>query len=207
MSRSSPAGPGPSSSASVHRSIFGIDPIDEILTHIGGWAYTVTQGGTILSSPEYQTLDGSPPEAEIEIEAKIGRLIDTRTNRRLELPILNETILSDSSGIRFESNMSSDEHRHYNTMLNSLCPPDLTGQRPTIKYKRHQEVDYFYASSSRGEKVRVTKDFNTRRIKERGSVIKKRLANLEVYCPNRAFDYRISINLEIQGELEEGSSW
>jgi hypothetical protein len=28
------------------------------------------------------------------------------------------------------------------------------------------------------------------------SIIKQRIADLEIYCPNQAFDYRISINLE-----------
>lgn len=106
--------------------------------------------------------------------------------------------------------MTTEQHRHYNNLLNSLVRP--SPERPKVAYKRHNEIDYFFPSSSsssqsnggRGgggrEKIRVTREAESLRTKERGSVVKRRLANLEVYCPNRAFDYRISVNLEIQSE-------
>lgn len=63
-----------------------------------------------------------------------------------------------------------------------------------IIYKHSKEVDYFYNVGN--QKVRVTRDEATLRTKPGGSIIKTRLANLDVYCPNRIFDYRISINVE-----------
>ncbi|PWN24128.1 mRNA triphosphatase CET1 [Microstroma glucosiphilum] len=195
------ANPSPSSSSAAgiagapqqpnFRSIFGTDPLDEFTCFVGGWLYVAAQGGDVL-----EDLRG--------LEAKIGTLIDTRTGMRVQLPVANETILSDTSNIRFESNMTTEQHRHYNNLLNSLVRP--APERPKVAYKRHNEIDYFFPSSQsnggRGgggrEKVRVTREAESLRTKERGSVVKRRLANLEVYCPNRAFDYRISVNLEIQ---------
>ncbi|CAO1634493.1 unnamed protein product [Parajaminaea phylloscopi] len=173
------------------RSIFGTDPLDEFVVSIGAWIYHVAEGGNAV--PE-------GADAEVEVEAKIGTLIDQRTGERVRIGAGNECILADTSSIRFESGMSQASHRHYNTLLNSLCEPSKS--RPRVQYKRHNEIDYFYASSEGSgrsrEKVRVTREADSLRTKERGSVIKKRLGNLEVHCPGKAFDYRISVNLEIQ---------
>lgn len=192
-----------SSGAPVERSIFGTDPLDEFVCHVGGWIYSISRGGQVL-----EELPPGCTDAEIEVEAKIGTLIDTNTRNRISLPVLNETILrNDMKGVRFESGMTSLQHKHFNDLLNSLCMPaaSSSGARPKVSYKRYQEVDYFFNSDDgpRGEKIRVTKDSDTLRTKERGSVIKKRLGNLEVFCPNRPFDYRISVNLEIQSECEQ----
>lgn len=212
MSELSPNSPS-SSGAPIERSIFGTDPLDEFVCHVGGWIYSISRGG--------QVLEDLPPgctEAEIEVEAKIGTLIDTNTHERISLPVSNETILRNGMpGVRFESGMTSLQHKHFNELLNSLCVPAAASSssssssnsanataRPKVSYKRYQEIDYFFnrGEGPRGEKIRVTKDSDTLRTKERGSVIKKRLGNLEVFCPNRPFDYRISVNLEIQSESE-----
>lgn len=58
-------------------------------------------------------------------------------------------------------------------------------------------MDYFY--SAQGAKIRVTKDEKTGEIKEGGVIQKDRLADLNVYCPQGEFDYRISVNVETPG--------
>lgn len=203
--------PSPSSSsATLERSIFGTDPLDEFVCYVGGWIYAISRGGQVLEDLPPGCTDA---DAEIEVEAKIGTLIDTHTRSRIALPVANETILSNDmkQGVRFESGMTSLQHKHFNELLNSLCVPSSTGSgsgaKPRVSYKRYQEIDYFFGGGGggRGEKTRVTKESDTLRTKERGSVIKRRLGNLEVFCPNRPFDYRISVNLEIQSEYGGGS--
>lgn len=142
-------------------------------------------------------------ETALTSGALLGRSADLSWTLNIAIALTARSlapVLADTSNIRFESGMSVEQHRHFNTLLNSLCTPDPS--RPRLQYKRHQEIDYFYSSSSghHREKVRVTREADTLRTKERGSVVKRRLANLEVYCPNRAFDYRISVNLEIQAQ-------
>lgn len=85
-------------------------------------------------------------------------------------------------------------------MLNSLVSrsgePSYTGAR--VSYQRRKEIDYFHPVA--GGKVRVTRDAETLAIKQDGIVQKQRIADLNIHCPNRLFDYRISINVENPGE-------
>ena len=81
-------------------------------------------------------------------------------------------------------------------MLNALVArgndPSHTGAK--VSYQRRKEIDYHHTGPS--GKVRVTRDAESLQIKPNGVITKSRIADLNVYCPNRAFDYRISINTE-----------
>ena len=66
-----------------------------------------------------------------------------------------------------------------------------------MSYLRRKEIDYFHPTPN--GKVRVTRDAETLAIKPGGVIQKQRLANFDVYCPDRLFDYRISINVENTG--------
>lgn len=50
---------------------------------------------------------------EIEIEAKLGQLIDKETNHRYELPVQTECILSNTERIGFRSSMTEVCHFHF----------------------------------------------------------------------------------------------
>jgi hypothetical protein len=66
-----------------------------------------------------------------------------------------------------------------------------------MKYERQQEIDCFYRGrEGAGSKIRVTKDAKTMVTKEKGIVMKKRLADINIYSPNQSLDYRISVNVE-----------
>jgi hypothetical protein len=120
-----------------------------------------------------------PKEGIIEIEGKLGVLMDR--DDRLYLPIVTEAIVDCSC--RFSSDMSLEQHAHYNKFLNSVVGPDVT-------YKHLKQTDVFYSHGS--HKYRQT-------IQD-GQVIqtleKKRLGDVNIYNPGYALDYRISINLE-----------
>lgn len=71
------------------------------------------------------------------------------------------------------------------------------GQR--VSYKHVRETDSFYDEVlPTGENVhlRVTRDSQTQQIKPGGVVSKKRIDDLNIYCPMRMYDYRISISTE-----------
>ncbi|KAI3623237.1 mRNA-capping enzyme subunit beta [Malassezia furfur] len=167
------------------RSVFGVDPLDEFALLVSDcvWDHCRNLGN-------------------IEIEAKIGVLIDRGTQSRLRLPVFTETIVDAKQlNLRFESNMSMAQHRHFNQLLNQAvafsaqaAPPDR------ITYRHQKEIDSFYdeRDPDTGHMVhmRVTRDAVTHEVKPGGIVAKKRIADINVFAPNRPFDYRISINTE-----------
>jgi len=140
------------------------------------------------------------PGATVEVEAKIGILRDRLSGNRLNLPVLTETILSPNFGdFRFESNMTSKQHQHFNFLLNGLkTSPPQTVLTP-LDYTHRYLVDSFYPSqdppSGPDDKIRVTRDERTGEVKE--CVKKIRLGDLNIYCPKRVADWRISVNVEI----------
>lgn len=79
-----------------------------------------------------------------------------------------------------------------------------------IRYLHTKEIDSFYhstrsiAGGAAGKtKVRVTRDQITNQIKQNDpsvSVMKSRIADMNVYSPKRGFDFRISVSVEEPGE-------
>ncbi|KAJ3193675.1 mRNA-capping enzyme subunit beta [Irineochytrium annulatum] len=136
----------------------------------------------------------------LEIEAKLGVLVDRRSNQRLGLPVETECefkVLSENfaTELRFESNMTMEQHFKFNQLLNKMV-----SEQRGVQYTHLYELDQFYRTGSR--KVRVTTDK-----KEGGPpkacVEKKRIADLNIYFPKSFLDYRISINLEIPSKVPE----
>ncbi|KAG8909994.1 mRNA-capping enzyme subunit beta, partial [Tulasnella sp. 408] len=182
-------------------SILCAEPLDEFVLEIADWVHRVAQG-----------------RANVEVEAKVGTLIDTRSNERLSLPVLNETsgspnvslstplakcfaqiysplVLSpDYPEIRFASDMTEQQHSVYNHSLNSLVQRtgDQNYPNARIRYEHTRLVDTFY--NLPGGKVRVTRDEKTGQIKE--CVQKVRIADLNVYSPKRRMDWRVSVSVE-----------
>ena len=65
-------------------------------------------------------------------------------------------------------------------------------------------MDHFFADDGGGggggrgsDKIRVTRDAKTNVV--RACVRKVRLGDLNIYCPKRAVDWRVSVNMEIPG--------
>lgn len=103
----------------------------------------------------------------------------------------------------FESNMNTEQHRHFNVLLNELMvSPRAGGQSSTpIQYSHHYLLDTFYKSDSHPrDKVRVTTDEKTRQVVQ--CVRKVKLGDLNIYSPKRHADWRISVNLEVPGVLD-----
>ncbi|EIW51553.1 mRNA capping enzyme [Trametes versicolor FP-101664 SS1] len=168
-------------------SILGVEPLDEFIREVADFIHY-----QISTRP--QDLVGA-----VEVEAKIGILRDRDTGKRLQLPILTETILAPNAiDMRFEANMSAKQHQHYNELLNKLkTTPTSAHPSSTLAYQHLHLVDTFYAQDGggRGDKVRVTRDEKTGTVLE--CVRKIRLADLNIYSPKRAADWRISVNLEV----------
>lgn len=190
-------------------SIFGVPPLDEFTVEVGSWIWAWVER-------IWARGDGRL----IEIEAKIGVLRDVRSSHhhngagpmggageRMKMPVAVETILTDASGIHFESNMTERQHKRYNQILNARVEESAQSAYPgsRIKYSHRYEVDEFHndvplATPGGGRrKVRVTRDQKSGKIIDNGSICKERVADMNIFSPKRAFDFRISINLEIPG--------
>ncbi|KAI8347319.1 CYTH-like domain-containing protein [Blakeslea trispora] len=160
-------------------SIFNIKPADDITKYIADFI------------SKYCHME------HVEIEAKLGVLVDKQTKQRIAIDALTETIIDPKYArhYRFESNMALEQHRHFNKILNDLVNKsqarDYKGER--IKYRHTIETDRFYEVGR--QKWRVTTDKDGK-IVPNGVIEKQRVADLNIHAPNQPLDYRISINLE-----------
>ncbi|RKP36071.1 CYTH-like domain-containing protein, partial [Dimargaris cristalligena] len=164
----------------------------------------------------------------VEIEAKLGLLVDNQTGQRIRLPVTSLAVLENPSAnnsqpgggsgggrptrpwYTFKSDMSLDQHRYFNELLNRRARDTQSSQHRGAKvhYKHTREIDRFYlepnpnAASQPGEpdrfRIRATFDKETAKVVEGpGAIIeKKKIANLDVYSPNTAMDFRITVSEE-----------
>ncbi|KAF9468650.1 mRNA capping enzyme [Collybia nuda] len=167
-------------------SILGVEPLDEFIKEIADFIHHM-----IVTRPDIA--------GNVEVEAKIGILRDRMSGQRLTLPVLVETVLApDSIECRFESNMSVNQHKHYNNLLNNLKTTSAQPSHPAspLGYNHRYLIDSFYASenSHDRDKIRVTREEKTGVVTE--CMRKIRLGDLNIYSPKRAADWRVSVNLE-----------
>ncbi|KAI9762784.1 MAG: mRNA-capping enzyme subunit beta [Chaenotheca gracillima] len=139
-------------------SITNLTPYEEITRVIADFLFLqVVERGDVGAGAA-----GSVPGAggQLEIEAKLGQLIDKTTNDRLRLPIMTEAIVNNADpGMRtmFKSSMTETQHRSLNQFLNqtvvSSQPPkqpqppsegDPPKQRVPVSYVHTRERDRFF---------------------------------------------------------------
>ncbi|KAJ5480730.1 hypothetical protein N7539_006624 [Penicillium diatomitis] len=150
----------------------------------------------------------------VEIEAKLGHVVDQDRRERLVLPVLTESVINRDSRVRtaFESNMTVEQHRAMNNFLNEQVKASIanTQSRIPISYTHKKERDTFYEISPQElppvirqnlnprhkPKVRVTTDVKTGEIIAK--IVKCRVADIDVYSPRTSVDWRVSVNLEME---------
>ncbi|MCJ1263756.1 mRNA-capping enzyme subunit beta [Lobaria immixta] len=210
---------------------------------LGPWEDSVTKVITstesikLLSDFLYKEvvcrLDGTVEPAEsmstagaaIEIEAKIGQLIDKKTNVRVSMPVTTEYVLDKNEPdlrVYFKSSMTVAQQFSMNRFLNKVFKdsqnsnrrPFTDDNKPRVPmfYVHSRECDSFYELSKAGFRslppyVRELLGSRRSNAKVRitrdqitgntlAQIVKIHLADLDVYSPNTEFDYRVSINLE-----------
>ncbi|ODQ51285.1 mRNA triphosphatase CET1, partial [Saitoella complicata NRRL Y-17804] len=142
-----------------------------------------------------------PPGATIEIEAKLGRLIDIDTKQRVYLPVLSDVVIdefgrNEKKWFRFEADMTQRQHRDYNEFLNKQVQESHLSRahRAQIEYKHLRQIDKFYPATSGPNRTRVSVDKKTGEVLE--VIAKEKIADLHVYSPTSIFDWRLTINYE-----------
>ncbi|BDD63989.1 hypothetical protein MAP00_008840 [Monascus purpureus] len=196
-------------------SITGFIPYEEITKLICDFLFqhVVLRKDAAASSAGIAAADHGPI---VEVEAKLGRLIDMDRGDRLRLPVLTETVVNrEDPRLRtsFESSMTLEQHRMMNNFLNEAVKasmPHSNPKRMPISYAHKKERDTFYEVSPNElppvirqnlhprhkPRVRVTTDQRTGEIIAK--IVKCRVADMDVYSPRTYVDWRISVNLEME---------
>ncbi len=135
----------------------------------------------------------------IELELKLGKIIDLSRDERLNLPILNEAILSgEHRGITFMSGISKRMYDSVTSYLNTLNS-SAKSERAKFSIESIHQLDKIYSFHERNtepQNIRISSNAATPS-QPIASIIKKRISNLCVHNPNSLTDYRISLSLEI----------
>jgi len=226
----------------------GTIPHDEIIRQIANFLFIHVVNRDDFATSQAGAL--SSANGVLEIEAKIGTLIDRSTGTRLHFPVMTEVVLAPEYDVAFESTMSEvrfsltladyqcaddfpkKQHKTFNNFLNELVAKShmplaapLEGGpaecKPVIDYKHTKAVDTFYdlpkeellslpgpvqqiLREQPGHKLRlrVTRDLKTKAVIAK--IIKARIADLHMFSPRTAFDWRISVSLEMDwdGDLD-----
>lgn len=111
-------------------------------------------------------------------------------------------VLTDDTGLRFQSNMTITQHKAFNQLLNARVVETSHPSYPhsRIAYSHTHELDTFHTTQEK-RKIRVTK--NEKKPNDTSlwkAVEKVRVADMNVYSPKRCFDWRVSISLENPGK-------
>ncbi|WWC87344.1 uncharacterized protein L201_002233 [Kwoniella dendrophila CBS 6074] len=177
-----------SSSMRLTGSIFNISPRNPFTSVVGDFILANTAG-----------------LENVEIEIKLGILMSVsdpqgiNPSRRIRLPTQSEMIVPPDYPLGpFHATMHPNQHKTLNNLLNQAAQSsvNLTSNQGKVHFSRSKLTDSFHGggSGNRSGKVRVSRSRETGQIVE--VVKKRRIADLNVYCPNAAFDWRISVNVE-----------
>lgn len=187
------------------RSMDGNVPITSLVKQVMDWLY--------VSLDTNADIGLDPREGAIEIEAKIGTLIDKDTGDRMSLPITSATVLETRSNgtYQFESQMLEAAHKKMNAYLNKITELANTPGRTKVAYTHTHETDSFRTLNSAGMnlmpealmkrntrrdlKLRTSKSDKTGAVTAR--IVKLPLSQLQIHSPHDSYDVRISMNLEV----------
>jgi hypothetical protein len=178
---------------------------------------TAVQDWLWLKLSELREVGNNPLDGSIEIEAKIGTLLDASTGDRLKWPLMSPVVVAEdfNKNLKFESRMVEAQHMAMNKFLNKTLQETMqkgneapSGRVP-MQYKHIYETDSFEPLSALGFqalppafqrrtgrelRVRTTTDDKTKQVTAR--IVKVHVANLHIFSPNDPYDCRITINLE-----------
>ena len=94
----------------------------------------------------------------------------------------------------FIADMTKPRHQTLNQLLNTAADSSRSFPAP-IRFSRAQHTDSFY-TLDRGPKMRVSRDRQGNVVE---SIVKSRLGDMNVYSPQEALDWRISVSTEEPG--------
>ncbi|CAG8366290.1 unnamed protein product [Penicillium salamii] len=194
-------------------SITGVIPYEEITRTLGDFLFQHVVMRTDVNAGDAGAVGQG---TVIEVEAKLGHIIDMDSRDRIQLPVLTESVINKENGrfrTSFESKMTVEQHRAMNNFLNETVKASMPQQNPSripLDYVHKKERDTFYEIQAaelppiirqnlnprHKPKVRVTTDQRTGEVLAK--IVKCRVADLDVCSPRTTVDWRVSVNLEME---------
>ncbi|EJW03928.1 hypothetical protein EDEG_01784 [Edhazardia aedis USNM 41457] len=119
----------------------------------------------------------------IEIELRVGQIINTITNKRIEIPTNHPVFFCLNNNIRKYQNMefrSGVDQKIFNSIFNKIDQGKNRYKLIETTVYSHAQGRYIYDDKGLIECHR-----------------KERLSHIEIYFPNKLYDVRISISQEI----------
>ncbi|GMF00152.1 unnamed protein product [Ambrosiozyma monospora] len=192
-------------------SITGFMPRNDFNNVITAWIWANVDG----VKKDY--MDIPNVEQCIELELKVGQVWEKVKDRRLQLPINTETVLSVdffNSDCFFKSGMPLQEYHDIKSYLTKLSQDSNSGNQPGVSggatkalvgassgnkfvVETSHVVDLIASESKRNDRPitgRVSVDVKTKR--KMASIQKQRIADIILFQPNSLFDLRLSILVE-----------
>ncbi|VVT50893.1 uncharacterized protein SAPINGB_P002915 [Magnusiomyces paraingens] len=179
-------------------SFFDMMPYDDISRKIVSWLYAnldnIKNNGGDLNN--------------LEVEIKLGKIIDKSTDRRINFPIVTETLLDPEfarASTRFEAGVEDELIKYIQNDVDKAAKkfPDSEDNTKhhhirNLGSRTTTDQIYHFSRSDAGREivkpVRVTMDENNREVER---ITKKNVASHAINLPGSLLDLRISINLEL----------
>lgn len=186
-----PTGPGGYPSLlDLPASLTGVIPADDITTKICNWLY----------SHLFQ-LEGE--REHIELEFKMGQILDYNTRQRARLPFITEAVISPDYArekLTFDATIESSQFSRVEGFISGLAGRPGAATATKLPDTRHKDV--MHPQQDTGANVRLTYDENDNLV---GRLVKKRIGDLLIHCPGDLTDWRISLSTETPytGSLEQ----
>lgn len=155
----------------------------------------------------------------IELELKLGQIIDKAKDRRISLPVNTECVISNDyinqecmfqAGVLLpEFNGAIDTLETFMAESNEAGPGTSATQknkRGKFVMEKMHVVDMIASTASRNSRpssTRVTLDTKTKR--RVSSIQKQRINDLFLFLPNTRFDLRLTMSLELPVEMNDAS--
>ncbi|KNF06531.1 hypothetical protein PSTG_00405 [Puccinia striiformis f. sp. tritici PST-78] len=169
----------------LEESIFGIAPFND-------FTWTIAQFIWQHSQQYWERGEGHL----VEVEAKLGTIRDKRSQQheRMEYPIGTESPILDTRDTKFQSDINHNQHSNLNRLLNQRVhetnSKNYSGAK--VDYVHTKEIDEFH-----DKQIRVSKDWSGKNQNSTPrSIFKEKLAHLDIHCPGKQLDFRISVNIE-----------
>lgn len=165
-------------------------PADDVTTKVCSWLY----------SHLFQLED---QRKYVELEFKMGRVIDRNSNQRANLPCITETVISPEYArerLTFEASIDSAQFSRVESLISNLS--GRQGAASVTKLPDIRQKDVIHPQQGSGANIRLSYDEGNNLVDR---IVKKRVANLLVFCPGDLADWRVSLSTEVpfSGSTEE----
>lgn len=184
--------PGYSSSVvDLPSSLTGTIPFNDLTRKIATWLYA-----TLLNLED--------KKKHVEVEIKLGKICSKKNGKRLELPIVTDTIIDfeyAKTQTVFKSGLSDDEFIRAKGIFDFLADKskrNASSPSAIISFPERETTEIVMAKGDSSENLRIT--YNEEN-KETERVFKQKIDQLLIHSPCCDHDFRITVSVEIPDKM------